>query len=178
MGSDFIFLWVGPKFSDTYICAIFLLIPAFFHLPQEVASTALIVANKVKQQAIAYIAMAVTNISLAFILANYYGALGISISICCAYLIRTIILNIIYYKELKIDIKTFFKECYLGIMPSILLSTLLTIAFSQLPLSGWIGFISKCIFFVCVFSISIWFLALTKEEKKLITSFIPFCDNN
>lgn len=173
LGYDFIILWVGHDFKLTYICAILLLIPSIFQLPQEVASTALIATNKVKQQAIAYISMAVVNISLAFILAKYFGAIGVAFSIFCAYLIRTLILNIIYHNELKVDLKTFFKECYIKIIPSILVTFLLTFLVCQIPLNGWIGLISKGVFFIIVFIVSIWLLALRDNEKKLVLSFLP-----
>ena len=51
LGRQFVQLWVGASFTNTYWCAILLILPSFFHLPQEIASTAIIAANKVKQQA-------------------------------------------------------------------------------------------------------------------------------
>lgn len=174
LGNQFISLWVGDRFSGTYICAIMLLVPSFFQLPQEVASTALVAAKRVKQQAIAYIAMAIANISLAFILAKYYGAVGVALSICCAYLLRTVILNIIYYRELNIDIKSFFKNCYFRMLPAISVCFLITFAFCRLDLPGWGGLILKGTFFIITFSVSIWFLALNGDEKQLLSSLLPF----
>lgn len=34
LGQDFIQLWVGDGFKDSYLCAVLIIIPSFFHLPQ------------------------------------------------------------------------------------------------------------------------------------------------
>lgn len=34
LGADFIRLWVGPDFNESYLCAILIIVPSLFHLPQ------------------------------------------------------------------------------------------------------------------------------------------------
>ncbi len=173
-GHEFIQLWVGKTFDEAYLCAIFLILPSLFHLPQEIAANTILAANKVKLQAYVFILMALLNIILAFSLARFYGALGIAISICISYLVRTIGMDIIYYKELNIDILTFFKASF-GKLSLPLFETFIIglIISTYLPLYGWIGFIIKGGLFVTMYSIIMIYQGMNAEEISLIKSLIP-----
>jgi O-antigen/teichoic acid export membrane protein len=61
-GKDFILLWVGDNFEYSYYCAVFIIIPSFFHLPQEIAHQTVYVLNKVKLEAVVFLLMALLNI--------------------------------------------------------------------------------------------------------------------
>lgn len=103
LGESFILLWVGRDYASVYLCTILLIIPSFLHLPQEIAVTEMVVTNKVKYQAYVFVGMALLNLILAFPLSMQYGVLGMCISICIAYLARTLGLNYIFYKKMNLD---------------------------------------------------------------------------
>lgn len=170
-GRQFVYLWVGSEFANTYWCAILLILPSFFHLPQEIAATGIIAANKVKQQAWVYVFMGVVNIILAFPLAAYWGEFGVALSICIAYFVRTIGMNILYVKELGIDIKLFFQRSFLEIAPILIIMAIPVFWICSLVnIPGWIGFITKGMFFVFVYVLTSWFFLFNQEEKKLFKS--------
>lgn len=54
--------------------------------------------NKVKKLAVVYTIMAVINLIGAAILAKPFGAIGISVSVCFAYIVRTIGMDVIFTK--------------------------------------------------------------------------------
>ncbi len=173
IGHDFILLWVGNEYEMSYYCAILLILPSVIHLPQEIASTAIVAANKVKHQAMVFVIMACCNIALAFWLSKYWGAEGISVSICIAYFVRTAGMNYIYNKDLNIDIREFFKSTY-----STMLRPLFMIAAAGFILSkcladvSWIILILKVLIIGIVTAASYWFLAMNRDEKSLIKSMI------
>lgn len=179
LGHEFIHLWVGQAFEETYLCAILLILPSFFHLPQEIAATTIIATNKVKLQAYVFMFMALLNIILAFSLAHLYGALGIAISICIAYIVRTIGMDIIYYKKLNIDILAFFKASFgqlaLPLFETFIIGLIISI---YLPVNGWIGFILKGGLLVSIYSIIMIYQGMNTEEKSLIRSLIPKLNRN
>lgn len=179
LGHEFIHLWVGQAFEETYSCAILLIIPSLFHLPQEIAATTIIATNKVKLQAYVFIFMALLNIILAFSLAHFYGALGIAISICIAYIVRTIGMDIIYYKKLNIDILAFFKASFgqlaLPFFEAFIIGLIISI---YLPVNGWIGFILKGGLLVSIYFIIMVYQGMNTEEKSLIKSLIPKLNRN
>ena len=112
LGRDFIQLWVGPDFNESYFCAVLIILPSLLQLPQDIGSQTIYAKNKVRKLSTVYVVMAVTNIAGAIILAPSLGALGICISICIAYIVRTIGMDVIFYRDLNIDVFAFFRETF------------------------------------------------------------------
>lgn len=56
--------------------------------------------------------MAVINLCLTAPLSSLFGAVGVAGSIYLAYLVRTSLMNVLYYRELKLDMVLFYKSCY------------------------------------------------------------------
>ena len=123
LGKSFIIdIWNKPDFSESYLCAVLLILPSFFHLPMEIANTTLIVENKVKLQAYVFVIMGLLNVFLSLVFSKFFGALGASVSIFVAYMVRTALLAIIHQKILKLDMITFFKETFAKITPYLIIA--------------------------------------------------------
>lgn len=168
-GREFIQAWLGDGFSEVYPCALLIILPSFFQLPQEIGSTTIIAEGKVKYQAFAFIIMAAVNILLAFPLTKHCGILGLCFSIMVAYLVRTVLMDIIIHKELKLNIFRFFKDSYLKILPSIITSIVITLLLiPYIPYVGWLGFIVKAVLCVIVYALCVVLVTMNKEEKTLI----------
>lgn len=173
LGSEFIQLWVGASFKYSYICALLFILPSIIQLPQEIASTAIVAANKVKHQAYVFIVMAVTNLALAFIFAKLWGVIGLSLSICIAYFVRTIGLNVIYQRDLNIDIKKFFAKTYVTMIMPVAISIVIGYSLNAMfDSNGWIAFLIKASILASVIFVSIWFLGMNKDEKSLVKSIL------
>lgn len=170
-GKDFIQAWLGNGFSEVYPCALLIILPSFLQLPQEIGSTTIVAEGKVKHQAYAFLAMAAVNLLLAFPLSKYFGIIGLCASIMVAYLLRTVLMDVIIYKELKINISVFFRDSYLKILPSIIISTVLSwVAVSFIPFEGWTGFVIKAATCVLIYSLCIFVMPMNRDEKDLIFS--------
>lgn len=168
LGRSFIGLWVGEQFSQSYICAVLIIAPSFFQLPQEIGMQAIIANNKVKQQAVVYCFMAALNLAGAALLSPKYGAIGLSISICGAYLLRTVSLDYIFTKYLGINIWKFFHATFIKMAPALMLSLLAGMGFSWLiTTDGWLGFFYKGICFVFSYMLIMWFGSLNSYEKSI-----------
>lgn len=169
IGLNFVNLWMGPEYSVAYYCAIALIVPSVFHLPQEIANTTLIATGKVKYQGYVFICMALLNVGLSLIFTQHLGVFGASLSIFVAYMVRTIGMNIIYYKELNINIFIFFKECHIKMLPALILSLIVGILVEKLVLIyGWIGILIKVCMISLAYSIIMWKFAMNTYEKELI----------
>ena len=168
-GREFIQAWLGYGYSEVYPCALLIILPSFLQLPQEIGLTTIIADGKVKHQAYAFIAMAVVNLALALPLSKYYGVLGLCFSIMVAYVVRTVILDYIFYRELKLNVFTFFRESFLRIIPAVIISTIATfLVIGFIPYGGWLGFILKAVICVVVYSVCIYVMPMNQEEKSLI----------
>lgn len=169
LGKEFIILWVGEGFSESYLCAVFIIIPSLFHLPQMIGNEAIYAMNKVKTLSIVYIIMAAVNIIGAIVLSPLFGAIGICSSICIAYFVRTIGMDYILYKDLKIEVLQFFKSSYLKLCFPFILCILVGVALNALILvSSWNIFIFKTLIYVILYSSIMYFIGMNRTEKDMI----------
>lgn len=168
VGKEFIYLWMGKDFDLAYYCALLMMLPGVFRVPQQIASITIIAMNKVRIQAFVYVIVAILNILFSSILSQYFGALGAAISICLVYFIRLIIMNIIYYKVLHINIFSFIKACYIDMAPPMLITLIVGIIINHFTAySLWI-FLIKGTFIVVLYIILLWKMSLNHYEKSLI----------
>ncbi len=112
VGKSFVQLWLGNGYDAVYISAIILIFPSLIDTPQQVARTTLMAKDIIKQQALVYAIMAITNVVLAIILLKYIGIVGASVAVCVAYMVRTVCMNILYKKHLHIHLKRYFVTVY------------------------------------------------------------------
>ena len=179
LGKEFIILWMGADFKDSYYVMVLLVLPGLITLTQEIAYTYLFVINELKLRAIMFISASVVSVIISFLLAPKYGGLGCAIGIFTATMLCHVIgMNFIYWKVLKLEIPRFFKECYL----SMLLPLILTIAFGFLInflfiASNFVLFAGKIILLITFYSFSIWHLSFRIEEKSFFTGTIVMIYN-
>ncbi|MHA6533608.1 oligosaccharide flippase family protein [Paenibacillus sp. BAC0078] len=169
VGREFIVLWMGEGYITSYYCTLFLIIPSFISLTQEIANTTVIALNKVKEKSYVYISSSVLNILLSLILSKYLGVLGASIAICISYLVRYAVMNIIYYKSLEIDVIRFFKECHLKMSLPLLLSLFISLGVHySINSVTWFTFLVKINLVLISYALIMWFMAFNRFEKDLI----------
>lgn len=171
LGDEFIAAWIGEGYYDVYISAVLMIFPAVISQPQQIANTAVIACNKVKIQAIIMTVGSAINLVLAFMLTKSYGSVGAALSICIVFLLRIIGMNVVYKKELHIDLAEFFKQCFLKMMPGLLITTVAGFFISSLvPINGWIGFAFKVVILTAFYVIVMWITAWNRSEKELMSS--------
>ena len=170
-GFEFVNLWVGPQFRDSYVCSVLIILPSLFHLPQEIGIQAIAAKNMVKYEAYVFIIMALLNIAGALILGRYYGAFGICVSICIAYIIRTLGIDFILTKYLNINICFFFKETFLRFLPLLMFLLLVGLFLNSLiTIQGWLGFILKGTCFIIINLLGLYVWVMNDYEKQLLLS--------
>lgn len=171
LGQDFIQLWVGSDFNESYYCAVLIILPSLLQLPQDIGCQAIYAKNKVRKLSIVYVAMAATNIVGAVIMAPLWGALGICISICIAYFVRTIGMDVIFYRDLNIDVFAFFRETFVKMSIPLALTLLIGFCCNYIiPLHSWVGFVIKGCLFVVGFCVVIYTMSMNSSEKELLAS--------
>lgn len=169
MGKEFMILWMGDSFIESYYIALFLILPGIVTLTQEVAYSALVALNEIRYRAIGTIITSLISLILSIILSKSYGAVGASFSIFIGNIIGLVVfMNIIYHKVIKINIKKFFLECHLNMLPSILFSTIIGFMIQIIfPTSSILIFIIKAFILGIVYFTSMWLLTLNNYEKNL-----------
>ena len=121
VGDDFFDLWLGSSFHDSYYCALLIFFPALFEYSQQIGKTTLIVRNFVKIYSIGYVVISCIGLLLAVVFASFWGAIGVSMSVCFSGIFNVIFQNILFKKKLALDVSLYFKKV---IFPFILIFVL------------------------------------------------------
>ena len=170
IGKSFVIdIWNKPDFSQSYICAVLLILPSFFYLPMQIANTTVVVENKVKLQAYVFIAMGITNLVLSLFFSRWWGAVGASLSILIAYTVRTVAMSIIYHKVLNLNIIEFSKETFLKLLPYLIITLIVGILSEQFNpiVNPYIRFIINGAITVCTFVLLMVTKGFNEYEKNL-----------
>ena len=121
----------------------------------------------------------IANVIASYYMAKNYGVIGVCLTIGVIFILRSVALNVVYKKVLKIDILTFFKECHFKMFPGMFVSVLGSAFFVKFfplaseGLQGWIYLAIQAAVITVVFFLSMWILGWNSYEKQLIKSFIP-----
>lgn len=181
VGQSFINLWVGTSYSDAYYGILLVILPGMFFNSLQIANTAMTVQNKVKLQAIIAMICGVVNVGLSFIVSNYYGVIGACASICFVFMLRAVLYHIVHKKVMKFNIGKFIVQCYLRMLPVIVVTVCLGLILNYfIADGGWLRLIVKTITITLLYLIAILFLGLSKNERKIIFGKIKnrFCKSD
>jgi len=174
LGKEFIMLWMGTDFANSYPIVLLLILPGFITLTQEIALTLMYVENEIKYKAILYISSSIVSVLISLFLIPKFGALGAAIGIFIALIIFQVIgMNIVYYRIMKINVFYFFKECFLKMSFPLLLS--LGFGFfinSYFPAANFLIFLPKAFLVGGVYFGMMWLLGLNESEKELISNLV------
>ncbi len=174
-GRSFIIdIWHKPDFELSYICAVLMIIPSFFHMPMEIANTALVVEGRVKLQAFVMIIMGLVSLCSSLVLSRLYGAVGAAIAIFAAYMVRTILFAVIYYKVLRINMRQFLKEVFakLALQFIIVLGGGLVLEQFNPIINVYIRLGVNIIVFTIIYCLIMAIRGFNEYEKMLISEFI------
>ncbi len=88
----------------------------------------------------------------------------------CAYFFIYVYMNIVYKKYLGINIRKFFKDCYISfILPySIAVIAGWSICNKIYLSSGWFHLLIKAVMVCVIYSVVVWCFALKREEREKI----------
>ncbi|MCT4603996.1 MAG: oligosaccharide flippase family protein [Marinifilum sp.] len=168
-GKQFIFLWAGADYTDTYAITLLMFVPLTIPLIQNLGITILQARNRLKFRAILYLCIAVFSVILQLLLVDTYGGIGCGIAICTGLVLgHILIMNVYYYKKQEIDIPKFWKEIgKMAISPLLIgLFTFWILQRVQLdtPISLGIGIVTFAIVYIPAF----WFTSMNNYEKNLL----------
>ena len=172
MGKEFITLWMGADFENSYYVAILIIVTGIITLTQQIGDTYIIVINKLKFQAYILLGASLVSIILSAIFASKYGAIGSATAIFVALMFGKVIgMNWIYGKILKLDILRFFRECHLNMVIPFGITILSGFLIQKfIPVTTLIYFFSKVILLSIIYFLLMWFWGLNLYEKNLIRS--------
>lgn len=172
-GKDFIRIWAGPEYGDTYIITLMFFVALLFPLIQNMGITVLQARNQMKFRSILYIIIAVVSLGLQIILAKKFEGIGCAIAISGALILgQGLIMNIYYHCKQHIDILKFWKEILKMSVIPIILTGLGIYLLKNIEISTVQSLFLAIIVFSVVYVPLFWFFSMSRDERELISK--PF----
>lgn len=172
-GANFISLWVGETFSFSYYVFILLVFVNLISLTMQIGMDMVYAENKIKHTATRVLISSLIGVILSVIAAPKYGAVGCAAATGVALVLTQILYVDFYQRKMGLDMKLFFKNCHLKILP---LLTIYTVAayFIQryLPFEGWMALIISMGIYVIGYGTIVWLFLANDDEKNLVKGFI------
>ncbi|WP_159020238.1 lipopolysaccharide biosynthesis protein [Algibacter sp. L3A6] len=171
-GKQFVFLWVGESYYDSYIIALIIMVVYTIPLVQGFTGPLIEAQNKVAFKAIVYLIFLAFGTLLGFFLAKQHGAIGMIGGTVIGWFIAQNIMNVFYHRVLKLDILRFFRELFSKILITFLFILTVGYLINYIPGDGWINFIIKASFYSIVFIILMYKFGTITYEKDLFSGIL------
>lgn len=174
VGQHFVALWMGDGYSEIYVCAALLILPSLIDVPQQVAKTALLAQNVVREQAVIYMGMAAVNLVLAFGLIPLFASVGAAASVCIAYIFRTAAFNVLYKKKLSLPLAPYFQAAYGRWLPVALVTLAVSFGVNEhiLPGGGWGALAVKIMLITVSYGLMFICIGVKKEERRALIDLV------
>jgi len=169
-GKQFVLLWVGESYEDSWTIALIIMIAYTLPLIQAFGNSILEAQNKLAFKAIIYLIFLILGTALGAYLAKSYGAIGMIAGSVAGWMIVQNVMNIYYYKVIKIDIPRFFKEIAKKMLPTFILILGIGYLINLIPGIGWLNLGLKILLFSLIYGSLAYTLGMVEFEKNLFKS--------
>ncbi len=167
-GMEFIDLWVGPGYEAAYWVGILMMGAYYVDILQKLALTILQVLDKYTFRAAVYVASAVANIPLTFVLTDMFGVVGAALSSAIVLVVGSgLVMNVYYTRVIGLDVARFWREVAMAArgIPAV---CLVSIVIGQLETgNAVVGFLLHVALFALVYAAAAYVCA-NNEERALV----------
>ena len=173
-GKEFLRLWVGIGFDESYVIASILLLALLIPLIQNQGIMILQALNKHAFRAKLYVVLSILNLMLSIPAAKLYGGIGCAAVTGGALLAGNgIMINYYYKKYIGLDIGVFFREiAKLSLPVTFAMVVGWGLSFVVDQREGWTYFLPKTAFYSLIYCFVVWKYGMNRYEKGLIREFL------
>ena len=168
-GRQFIALWAGPEYHQSYYVALLTMIPVTIPLIQNTGINILYALNRHQFRSTVYACIAVLNVVLTFWWVEHYGIIGAAMATCLAYVIGNIlIINWYYHRKIGIDIPLFWKNILKMSPVMFLTGTIAWFVLDRLPLDNWLTFFCAAAVYTAVYFLLAYRFMMDPYERDIV----------
>lgn len=168
-GRQFIQLWAGNGFEDSYWITILIILPFTIDLIQNIGLAILQAMNRYDFRAKIYFFTGVLNLVLAIPLGMKYGGIGCAVATGFSMLMGNgVVMNYFYKKYIGLDILRFWEQ--IGRI-SLSVGLCLVVGYGvdhMIPGSGKLVFLLKILGYTVLYGVMVYFTAMSSEEKEKV----------
>lgn len=170
-GRQFINLWVGNDYSDSYTIALLTLLPVVIPLIQNTGLAIVTAQNKHRFRSIVYLVIAIVNVISTAIAVNYWGIIGATVCSAVSYVIgQGFIMNWYYWKKTGINIPLFWKNIIKMSLAPVILIIIGLFACNYISIDSWLKLFIGIAVYLIIYIPIIWFSGMNKYEKDTVKS--------
>ena len=167
-GQQFLNLWVGPGYKESYYVALFCMLPGTIPLIQNVGIEIQRAENRHHYRSVIYGIIAAFNVAVSIYLCQIWGAAGAALGTGLACILgHGLIMNLVYHKRINIDVFVFWKSILrqlLGMVPAFAVGTWML---CRVSIESWIQMLICIFVYLVSYLLSILLFALNAEEKMV-----------
>lgn len=169
LGREFINLWVGSTYKDSYLIGIIIMFPSIVPLTQNIGITIIRAMNIHKYRSYMYIVIAIVNVVISIPLADAYGGIGSAIGTCIAtFLGQIFFMNWFYARKVQINIREYWNNFVRFLLVTMGVVLIVSSVKVFVPVNSWCSFALMVLFFSFIYVIVYWMIVANKYEKKLL----------
>lgn len=175
VGDDFILLWVGESFRDSYYVVLLLIIPSFLFSLSQIGTSYLLVVDKLSYQAWLYLLAAVANMVLAYFLIPDRGAIGVGISVFASKLVFYVLgFLFIFHYVLKLNMIRFCVEVFRNLTLPLAAIVVLYLVYDHFTFSqvSYTSFLIDSSVLLILFGVWMYRLYLNQQEKEMLAGLV------
>lgn len=165
-GKQFILLWVGETYTDSYLITLIIMTAYILPLVQNFANSIIEATGRFKFKAIVYFFTISTGIFLGAYFSQFYGYWAIAWCYSIFWFISQLIMNWYFDKKLNINIKVFFIQTFGKLLIALILSLIVGYFLNIIIGEGWGNFILKSVLYSIIYSLLAYYIVLNDFEKK------------
>ena len=170
VGRQFIVILYGEDKILAWTYALIIMIPMFINMTDAVIIDVLDVLNKRLTRSLALLGTTIANIVLTVVLIQAYGIIGAVTATAVTMILGNIIVMNIYYKrKLGIEVVYLFAKAYKGLLPFMIISSIITSVVASLINIPFVSFACGGILYVIISTSLIYLFGLNDYEKQRIT---------
>lgn len=171
-GRDFIEIWAGKEYLDSYFLTLFIMFSLSIPLIQNLGLSILQAKNKYAFKVISTLIGSIFMIFLALYLVEIYGYFGVAFSIGFVFFVlNCFVMNFYYHKKIKLNMLKFWINIFLILFPIFLLFLIYFFVIFAFELKGLKFFvIGFCSFSILYFFI-IYNFSFNDYEKSIFRRF-------
>ena len=173
LGKEFIRLWVGLSYRDSYTIGLLIMLPSIVPLTQNVGITIIRAMNIHKYRSYMYMAIAILNVLISIPLALRYGGIGSAIGTCIATVLGQIVfMNVFYAKKAYVNIKEYWKNFFWFFLLSAGVTVLMNFIKKYILVSTWGTFALMTALFSTVYAFLYWYVIANDYEKDIVKKIV------
>lgn len=169
-GKQFISLWAGPGFEDSYIITLLIILPFTVDLIQNIGLAIMQAMNRYDFRARIYFVTGVLNLLLAIPLGIKYGGIGCAVATGISMIVGNgFIMNWYYAKEIHLAIASFWRQIgRISLVTGVCLVIGYWVNAYIGPYGGIYPFILKVVMYTILYVVMIYFFAMNLSEREKV----------